>query len=291
MHKWVIAMQKMCIVTDTTAQFPRYKDGWQALVKILPISLAGENVHQYPTQRIRGSWAEDVPNSSFLGGEEQHKLKTFLSGLAYEYQQVYFLLPTKTLFPSFWIVTQTLEQMNLPSVFTIIDTRSLGFGVGWLIQTFADFLSRSINPSEIKRFLHHKIPQIYTLIYLPNLLNLSRSKLLDPDQAFIGNYLGIHPLLLLENDQLVPYQKARNFKNVVDRVLEYAHEFSKIEYVGLHFGISIGISERKNLQNRFQLMLSQNLLDSQVMSTYLNHVLGEQSICVILIESDSRYEI
>lgn len=284
-------MQKICIVTDTTAQFPKHKDGWQALVKILPISLVGENVHQHPTQRIRGSGADDAPNSYFLGGEQQHKLKIFLSCLAYEYQQVFCLLPTKTLFPSFWMVTQTLEQMNLPAVFTIIDTHSLGFGLGWLIQTFADFLSKSTNPGEIKRFLHHKIPRIYTLIYLPNLINLSRSKILDSDQAFIGDYLGIHSLVSLENDQIVPYQKARNFKNAVDRLIEYAHEFTQIKYVGLHFGISIGIKERKNLQNRFQLMLSQNPLDSQVMSTYLNHVLGDQSICVILIESDSRHEI
>lgn len=284
-------MQKICIVTDTTAQFPKYKEGWQELVKILPISLVGEKVHQHSPERIRGSGSDYAPNPFFLGGEELNKLKTFLSGLAYEYQQVFCLLPTKTLFPSFWMVTQTLEQMNLPSVFTIIDTRSLGFGVGWLIQTCADFLSRSTSPGEIKRFLHHKIPRIYTLIYFPNLINLSRSQILDPDQAFIGDYLGIHPLVLLENDQIVPYQKARNFKNVVDRVLEYAHEFTQIEYVGLHFGISIGISDRKTLQNRFQLVLSQNSLDSQVMSIYLNHVLGDQSICVILIESDIRHEL
>jgi len=284
-------MQKICIVTDTTAQFPKYKDGWQELVKILPINLGGDKVHQHLAEQIQSSIADYAPNSYFLDGEEQHKLKTFLSGLAYEYQQVFCLLPTKTLFPSFGMVTQTLDQMNLPSVFTIIDTRSLGFGLGWLIQTCADFLSRGVNPGELKRFLHHKIPRIYTLIYLPNLINLSRSNILDPDQAFIGDYLGIHPLVLLENDQIVPYQKARNFKNVVDRVLEYAHEFTRIEYVGLHFGISIGISDRKNLQNRFQIILSQNSLDTQVMSPYLNSVLGDQSICVILIESDSRHEI
>jgi|YNPBryulayer2012_1023412.scaffolds.fasta_scaffold00011_29 fatty acid-binding protein DegV len=284
-------MQKICIVTDTTAQFPKFKDGWQEMVKILPISPGGETVHPHPPERSRSSVEDYAPHPLFLGGEEQNKLKIFLSGLAYEYQQVFCLLPTKTLFPSFGMVTQTLEQINLPSVFTIIDTRSLGYGLGWLIQTCADFVCRSVNPGEIKRYLHYKIPRIYTLIYLPNLINLSRSKILDPDQAFIGDYLGIHPLVLLENDQIVPYQKARNFKNVADRVLEYAHEFTRIEYVGLHFGISIGISERKNLQNRFQILLSQNSLDTQVMSPYLNHVLGDQSICVILIESDSRHEI
>lgn len=291
MQKWVISMQKICIVTDTTAQFPKHKDGWQGWVKILPLSLVRDNDHPNPSEQIQNSVAEYTPNSFILDGEDQNKLKTFLSGLAYEYQQVFCLLPSKTLFPSFWMVTQTLEQMNLPSVFTIVDTRSLGFGVGWLIQTLANFLSRSPNVGEIKRFLHYKIPQIFTLIYLPSLINLSRSKILDPDQAFIGDYLGLHALVLLENDQIVPYQKARNFKNAVDRLIEYAHEFTQIKYVGLHFGISIGITERKNLQNRFQLMHSQNPLDSQVMSTYLNHVLGEKSICVILIESDSRHEI
>jgi fatty acid-binding protein DegV len=281
-------MHKICIVTDTTAQFPKHKDGWQDLVKILPGSLLGENIHQHPGEQPLPSGADYAPDSFLPDEEEQNKLRTFLSGLAYEYQQVFCLLPTKTLFPSFRMVTQTLQQMNLPSVFTTIDTRSLGYGLGWLIQTCADFLARNTNLSEIKRFLHHKIPRIYTLIYLPNLINLSRSKILDPDQAFIGDYLGIHPLVLLENDQIVPYQKARNFKNLVDRMLEYAHEFTQIEYIGLHFGISIGSSERKSLQNRFQLMLPHHTLDSQVMSPYLNHVLGDQSICVVLIESDFR---
>jgi fatty acid-binding protein DegV len=279
-------MQPICIVTDTTAQFPKHKNGWQEFVKILPITFIKEHIVQCspaPALPVNHAW-----ETFGLSAEEQNKLRLFLAGLAYDYQHVFFLLPTKILFPSFAVVTQTLQQMNLPSVFTIIDSRTFGFGLGWLIQTCTAFITQTSLPTAIKQFLNHKIPHIYTLIYLPYLTSLSRSNLLDPDQAMIGDYLGIRSLVLLEHDQMIPYQKVRNFKNLVDHLLEYSHEFDQIEFIGLHFGISIGISERKNIQNRFQSMPSSSLLDSQVMSPYLNQVLGDQSICVILIESDPK---
>ncbi|MFN3308995.1 MAG: DegV family protein [Anaerolineales bacterium] len=285
-------MRRTCIVTDPTAQFPKHKAGWQEFVKVLPISFMEENLAPRSTQQTLPSLVdESYPLESHLSSGNDQKLKAFLAELAYEYQQVLFLLPTKTLFPSFELVTQTLQQMNLPTVFDIIDSRSLGYGLGWLVQTCSIVLAKRENFNEVKRLLYHKIPHIYTLTYLPNLSNLGCSKILDPDQAFIGDFLGIRPLVLLENDQIVPYQKTRSFKNVVDSIIEYADEFNRIEYVGLHFGNSIGINERKNLQSRLQSTLAQNTIDSQVMSPYLNRILGDQSISVVLIESDRKHEI
>ncbi len=289
-------MQHTCIVTDASAQFPKRRIGVQNLVKILPLmftdnnselSFAEDNLH-HPDAALSLPTELSILSSD---KDDESKLKHYLTGMAYEFQQVLFLLPTKTFFPSFSLITQTLQQMNLPSVFNIIDSHSLGYGLGWLIQTCAAVVGRYDNISDVKRFLHHKIPHIYTLLYLPDLSNLSRSKILDPDQAFVGGLLGIRPLILLENDQIIPYQKTRNFKNLVDSMVEYAHEFDRIEYIGLHFGRSVTLAERKTIQNRLQPILPQNPIDAQVMSPYLNHILGDQAICMILIESANKYEI
>ncbi|MCX8061933.1 MAG: DegV family protein [Anaerolineales bacterium] len=286
-------MQQTCIVTDTAAQFPKHKSGWEEFVRILPIHFeinktnSTSSDHPSPNKAY-ASPSEWIAQSS--NQPDQIALRSFLSNLAHEFREVLFLLPTKTLFPSFTIVTQALQQMNLSTIFTVIDSRSLGYGLGWLIQACIDVLSQSDNLIAVRRFLHHKIPQIYTLVYLHDLTSLGHSQVLDPDQAFIGEFLGIRPLILLEHDQIMPYQKTRNFKHLVDSMFEYAHEFDQIEYLGLHFGTSISLSDRKSIQNRLQSILSQYPCDAQVMNPYLSQILGDQAVCMILIESDKKHE-
>ncbi len=285
-------MQPICIVTDTSAQFPKRAGEWYELIKILPIAVNEQPANQVSVQPAAFS-PDDVTASAFslplgLSRENQNKIKNFLYSVAYDFQQILFILPTKTFFPSYALIAQTLEQMTLPTVFNLIDSHSFGYGLGWLTQTCAEYLRRGQNLGEVKRFLHKKITHLYTLVYFPDLTYLSRSNVLDPDQAYVGGFLGIRPLILLENDQIIPYQKTRNFKNLVDSMIEYAHEFEQIEYIGLHFGSSTVLSERKSLQNRLQTMLPRTPIDTQVMNDYLNQTLGEQSICMILIESDKK---
>ncbi|GAB4475013.1 MAG: hypothetical protein Kow0088_11460 [Anaerolineales bacterium] len=286
-------MQSICIVTDTTAQCPSYSNGWEEFVKVLPPSLIDQNLRASPS-RSAGAASESPatsPDCETHHRKEHDTLKTILTNLASEYQQVLFLLPTKTLFPTFNVITQTLNQMNLPSVFNIIDSHSLGYGLGWLIQTCITYLKQKNNSSEFMRFLHNRIPKIYTLIYLPSLAPLSNSRILDADQALIGDILGIRPLLILENDQVVPYQKIRSYKNMLECMVEYTQEFRHIEYIGIHYGLSVGSSERKNLQNRLQSLVAHNPIDVQVMTPYMHQVLGDQSISMILVEGEIRHEI
>lgn len=289
-------MQQTCIVTDPVAQFPKHKSGWEEFVRILPTHFRehppdSTSSDQTSPSPIEASASPSETRLDSLNQSAQNALKAFLFNLAHEFREVLFLLPTKALFPSYSTITQTLQQMNLPTVFTVIDSRSLGFGLGWLIQACIDVLNQGEDLIAVKRFLHHKIPQIYTLVYLPELTALAHSQVLDPDQALIGEHLGIRPLILLEHDQILPYQKTRNFKHLVDSLFEYAHEFDQIEYFGLHFGSALSLSDRKSIQNRLQSLRSKNPCDVQVMSPYLNQVLGNQAVCMILIESDKKHEL
>lgn len=258
------------------------------MVKILPVKFTETGMSPYSSTQILPppERSQIFAPATAHPKKEQELLRIFLSNLAHEYRQVLFLLPTKTLFPTFSTVTEILQQSNFPAVFNLIDSHSLGYGLGWLIQSCVTVLKKSENLSEVIRFLHNKIPQVYTLIYLPSLTPLIHTHLLDPDQALIGDLLGIRPLLLLENDQVIPYLKTRSFKNLVDSMVEYAQEFRQIEYIGLHFGISIGVLERRQLQHRLQSLFARCYLDIQVMNPSLNRILGDQSICMILIEGD-----
>lgn len=284
-------MPQTCIITDNSVQFSQSRFRGQEYVKILPLIpdhfgyIENHSNNSDDAQNESTALADSCSPSLSPSTQTDDLVQTIYS-LSRDFNNLLFILPTPTFSPAIAIISALLDQLSISSKVEIIDTQTISQGVGWLVQTSASAIVYGESISEIKRYLINKIPHIYTLIYFHNLLNLKALGLLDPDQALVGNLLGIHPLVLLEKNQILPYQKVRTTKSIADLILNYAHEFEHIQFLGLIFGSDVGISEKKNVTTRIRSTFPKIKSEFQMMNKALDNILGTQSISLLLVEKD-----
>ncbi len=284
-------MPQTCIITDNSVQFPQSRFKGQEYVKILPlipdtfgyVENQTDNLDQ--VQSEKADLANSASATQFPSIKPSDLIQTIFS-LSRDFQNLLFILPTPTFSPAISTITTLLNQLSISANVEIIDTQTISLGVGWLVQTCASAIVYGESISKIKHYLINKIPHIYTLIYFHNLLNLKALDLLDPDQALVGNLLGIHPLVLLEKGQIIPYQKVRTAKSIGDLILNYAHEFEHIQFLGLIFGSDVGVTDKKNLSTRIRSTFPKIKTEFQMMNKSLDNILGTQSISLLLVEKD-----
>ncbi|MGB9668845.1 MAG: DegV family protein [Anaerolineales bacterium] len=284
-------MTQTCIITDNSVQFSQSRFKGQEYVKILPLIpdnygyLENKDNNEEPAK----SEEADLANSSckpLSPSIKPSELPRIIYSLSRDFHNLLFILPTPTFSPAIATVTALLNQMSISANVEIIDTQTISLGVGWLIQSSASAIAYGESISGVKHYLINKIPHIYTLIYFHNLLNLKALGLLDPDQALVGNILGIHPLVLLEKGQILPYQKIRTAKSIGDLILNYAHEFEHIQFLGLVFGSDVGVTDKKNISTRIRSTFPKIKTEFQMMNKLLDNILGTQSISLVLVEKD-----
>ena len=281
-------MPQTCIITDNTTQFTQSGFSGQSYVKVLPLVTNTDDrgeLFRDNTLRRTPSECNPIPGVDLISINSQNVnyIETILT-ISQEYHQLLFILPARTLSPAIIKIETLLNQITIPADVEIIDTQTISLGVGWLVQVCAREIAAGKNLSQIKYYLINKIPHIYTLIYIYDLLNLKELGLLDADQALVGNLLGIHPLILLEKGHILPYQKIRTIKSFGDVIQNYANEFEQIQFIGITYGSDIGVADKKNLNYRVQSSFPKVKTEFQLMNKTMDNILGPQSIGVVLID-------
>ncbi|MFZ5809422.1 MAG: DegV family protein [Chloroflexota bacterium] len=278
-------MPQTCIVTDNSAQFPHPKTLGQEHIFTLSVSLHPTVSTFLQTPMMTSlSLPSHQPYPLELSPQVEQEIRHTLLSLSQSYQSILFLLSSGTILPTCQYLEDLLRQTPLPVTVDIVDSQTTGFGLGWMVQSCAAQIANGANFQDIKRYLHYQISHVYTLFYFQSLLPLKHLGILDSDQALIGDLLGIHPLVLLEKGHVLPYQKARSLKNFFDLILDYAHEFNHIHFIGIHYGSMIAPADRKNILNRMRSAFPKVVIDSQAFNHPLNVALGPQTMSVIFVE-------
>jgi DegV family protein with EDD domain len=278
-------MPQTCIVTDNSAQFPYQKPLGQEHIFTLSASLNSPFASFLPNPSMANlALPSYQPRPLELSPHIEQEIRHTLLSLSQSYQSILFLVSSGTILPTCQYLEGLLRQIPLPVTVDIVDSQTTGFGLGWMVQSCAAQIANGASFQDVKRYLHNQISHVYTLFYFQSLLPLKHLGILDSDQALIGDLLGIHPLVLLEKGHILPYQKARSMKNFFDLILDYAHEFNHIHFIGIHYGSMIALADRKNILNRMRSAFPKVVIDSQAFNHPLNIALGPQTMSVIFIE-------
>jgi fatty acid-binding protein DegV len=131
------------------------------------------------------------------------------------------------------------------------------------------------------------LPHIYTIFCLQSLRYLSNTGYLDPAQAIIGEMLGVIPFFILENGKLVPVQKARSPRQIVDMLYEFICEFTDLDHIGILQGVPPYEQEIRNLRERITQTFPTTHVSEHSMGAALIATLGPHSLSVFTIEKSS----
>ena len=136
----------------------------------------------------------------------------------------------------------------------VIDSETLSLGLGILVQEAAQLARKSIPLTEIMRQIRGTIRRIYIVLITDTLDYLEHSQLISPAQAILGTMLGIKPFLALEEGQIIPMEKVRNRDRAIDKLAEFASEFSTIEQIAILQSTIYPTEETKMLKERLEVI-------------------------------------
>jgi DegV family protein with EDD domain len=272
----------VCILTDSTAQFPSAAFPGQELVNIIPLHIHYKGKFHYGG---RGLKIQDLPMSRM---EDEHpkliapsaeEFRKVLTSLEQQYHQMVLLLLSKHLNPAITFAKEAIESLKGRASVLLIDSETCGVGLGLLVQAAAGAAKKGASLAEINLLVRGLISRVYMLLCLHDLIYLSQGGHLDPAQAMVGEMLSIAPLYLLEYGKLFPMQKVRSQHHLLDMLQEFIGEFTAIQHIALVRGIVPFEQEARTLRERVsrdfpRVSFSEHLLNSEMASIFGPRCLG-----------------
>lgn len=115
----------------------------------------------------------------------------------------------------------------------VIDTATTSIGLGLIVEAAAKAAAEDAPLADVVRIVRGMIPHMYALFLSDSLEFLEAWGRLGPAQTFLGTMLGVKPLATMEDGDLLPVEKVRNYQRGVDKLHDFIIEFSRIEQMYL----------------------------------------------------------
>jgi DegV family protein with EDD domain len=110
-----------------------------------------------------------------------------------------------------------------------LDSWTTSVGLGILVQAAAQAANEGKSLGDIVRIVRGMISHIYAVFFVDTLDYLEHSGLIGKSQSILGTMLGIKPFLSIEEGEIIPIEKVRTRDKAIDKLTEFASEFSNIE--------------------------------------------------------------
>jgi len=111
----------------------------------------------------------------------------------------------------------------------VMDSESTSQGLGILAREAAKMAQEGLDLGEIVRHVRGMIPRIYVVMFTDSLDYLERSRRISKSQCILGTMLDIKPFLSIEEGEIIPMEKVRSRDKGLDKLVEFAGEFTAIE--------------------------------------------------------------
>lgn len=115
----------------------------------------------------------------------------------------------------------------------VVDSLSTSLGLGILVTEAAKRAAAGADLDEIVRVVRGVIPHLYIVFFVETMEYLERGGRIGKAQAILGSMLNIKPFLFVEDGEVIPLEKVRTRTKALDKLFEFAAEFSSIERLAI----------------------------------------------------------
>lgn len=277
-------MSPVCIVSDSTALFPNPVFKGRDRVHLMP---ATWNPVPSQSERLR---AADLPASLREGEAPQllapspAEFEKFFRQLGSHYNEVLAILHASRFGQTVSAAQSAANTLhgNLPV--RVIDSSSISLGLGFLVQAAAEAAEDGISFADLDLYIRSLTPKVYGLLAVPGLSYLRRAGYVNPSQAQVGEYLEITQVYTLEEGELVPTQKARNPRHLVDVLFEFLSEFANLQHVALMQGAPSFEQETRALRERLVEERGKVSISEQIINAPFASLIGPHSLGVFALD-------
>jgi len=251
---------RTCILTDSTVIFTK------------PVYPGVEHVHILP-HLMQAPYAPNIES-----------FRQMYVNLGNRYQEIITILGSSHISPAVENARLAATSLKSPLNIQVIDSQTTAVGLGLLVQAAADSVQHGVYAQDVCNLLRGMLRNIFAIFCLPDLTSLYQSGQIDQAQAIVGEMLGVIPIFVMENGQLIHIQKIRSPRHLVDILFEFVMEFDNLKFLALLQGLPFFEQECRNLRERVnQNLRTPHLIEYSINPT-LASLLGPRSIGIIAMQ-------
>src|SRR5690625_2681744 len=145
------------------------------------------------------------------------------------------------------LMEQEVKENHPDANLHIIDTKCASLGYGLVVLRAAELANNGASVDEILAASKHNAEHMEHIFTVDDLEYLYRGGRVSKTAAFVGTLLKIKPLLHVEDGKLIPLEKIRGSKKVLNRMLEVMEERGtdfENQVIGISHGDDINRAEQ-----------------------------------------------
>ena len=199
-----------------------------------------------------------------------------------EGEQIVCIHTSRELSPMWETARKAAEMLRGRFTIRVIDSQSVSFGLGLLVQQAALAAAAGGSVNEVARVVNGAIPHLYFAGFSESLHYLERSAALSASQSLLGTMLGIKAMLMMEDGRLMTQEKVQTRDEVVEKLSEFVTEFASVQEMGV-FEHSYD-SQRMSLIERLRETLPKTPIHKIAYPPSLAAYLGPNVVGVLVYE-------
>lgn len=281
-------MQPICILTDSSAQFPQHSFPGQNLVRIIPhdIEFGGVTIpdgkdvkiNSFPISTFDGSAPRLIPPSV-------EKFAEWFLALSGEYNDILVLLHDPHFSPTYENAVQAVSAIKASRSIQVINSQTISTGLGILVQIAAETIHRGTSAVETEHLIRRQIPHIYTVLCTPGLSYLFNAGIIDQAQAVVGEMLNLIPVYTLEEERLTPLEKVRSYRQTVELFIEFLEEFENLRHISLVQSTPPLLTDTRGVRQLFQEIYPDTSYSEHNFNATLAALFGPRLLAMFAVEN------
>lgn len=117
----------------------------------------------------------------------------------------------------------------------LIDSRLAAMSLGSVVLAAARALDDGTGPDELYRIVAERIRHTHAVFFVDTMEYLESSPHLTLSGAVIGSMQRIKPLLILDEGEIVPYERTRTRAKAIEGLYTFVEDFPIVEDVIVHY--------------------------------------------------------
>ncbi|MFN2283929.1 MAG: DegV family protein [Anaerolineae bacterium] len=168
---------------------------------------------------------------------------------------------------------------------TVLDSQTMSVGLGLLVERAGELLQQGDLPlSDVVKRIRGMIPRIYVVMITHTLDYIYNSGKLSAMQALLGAMLKIHPFLVIEDGDIIPQEKSRKPERALDKLVEFASEFSRINQLVIFQSDAQPTEESLLLKTRLEQIMPNHDFPIITYDPILASHIGPEGVGMVIYE-------
>jgi DegV family protein with EDD domain len=214
------------------------------------------------------------------------EFETMYATLSQRYDEIVTIMHSAQLSDTYENAKTAAETVQGKAKIYVIDSYTTATGLGLIVQIASAKAEEGMSGSEIEDMIRKLLPRMYTVFFIEGLTYLQNSGYLGQSQALVGEYMKMLPMFILDSGHLVPTQKARNYRHLVDLLHEFLCEFTELDHVALLQGVPPFENETRALRERMVLDFENTPISEHTIGVALATIIGPRSLGMFVLQSE-----